>query len=67
MDASISTLSTGAALLAFAAATMAYFVIQFAISAFKLRAVPGGGYIPLVGHLWNPLAPQVMKFLSSMR
>ena len=41
--------------------------IQFALTSWKLRAIGGPLALPIVGHLYLPGAPQVMRFLSNLR
>ena len=40
---------------------------QYAQVAWKLRAIRGPLALPIVGHLYLPGAPQVMRFLSGLR
>ncbi len=41
--------------------------VQYVAVSWKLRAIGGPLALPIVGHLYMPGAPQVMRFLSNLR
>ncbi|GMH59924.1 hypothetical protein TrST_g7669 [Triparma strigata] len=48
-------------------AGLAVMIVQFLMEMLKISHIPATLALPLVGHLYHPGAPMVMKFLSVMR
>lgn len=64
---SLKNLTPVSLILSILSAGFVIILIQYLKTSWKYRHIPGPLPLPLVGHLYLPNAPQVMRFLSKMR